>query len=989
MATNVFGVGAAPIQYSITNSDVSAADALDNFQPFSFFEYLKYSQQTTTPELFTKRYNDYLLLWYDTQNVAADTRTDELRTRYVDLLKDLAINFTTSEEKRFLNNLDYDDPEDLAIAIPFYAQKLKDICLFYARKRDTFKYRIEEVKVKGTEFSIEKAILNTVFDFINVSDEKYGNTFRNSLSAIAQDLQISIEEYVDIFPNYFNVDPYAAPSNYGSTNKLRSQYYTSNVNAISASLFLGFDQTILSEILNTPIYLKEIGSGLYINPSRYVNDALKVQCDPSIIAKLISTDSATLSADYALKKRLLEKYIGTDFYYLSTNSHTSFVSGSLFKATAPSNNLLNSRFNTTASVPENDLARLRDIGLFFKPDKMGVIQFVPTSSHFIIDSSKLERDKIYIFPDPTTYGNVANTHFSDLHVPLIHVVDNTSYVCGLDQGIAAGDVQSNEYIQNLYAYFSAPLYINSDSINVSAYSAGLSRIFERGTFTKYAQDVFGNEYGLLKPITRYEKPQANESTATTQCITIDGHRFYDDYEGFNFDFSVVGDNSDGSIRSGLTAKTADLFPPFGGSFTSGYNAASATMFTLTGDTNSLYFREFTPYIECGGSSPNFICVLRDGGSFVGYNNQPLPDVSSDSTSWNSNSRVYYTTLCDAGMSASFVMVPGGLYAAMSSVPTLSSTLFESFDCRYFPNICTTQNEYNYVNLAPSFISHVSVGCESVLDAQAETGSETINTINSLAGTILVKNASTNIVLPLSSALSATYSKYSDSVKEELYNSVEYFNIFYTCLFIQTSSYSVFDSIEINTAGEFIKPGTRNTVITVDDNAFSSMTNVFFREDQNDVWIVKTRLLDDSLSASNTKTIYPEIYKYELGTDKFIKTYPGLFTTSADISATFSFPLTGVNATSLNSAKLTYSSFNDLFNITWIVNDLNGLAYLASIDFKDKNDSVVFDDAGAILYTPTTTNSTYNFFYPLSSFTDLQVLSSTNAAITKAQNTIYF
>ena len=988
MASNVYSVGTTNVRLSITNSNVDPVDSQDNFQPFSFFEYLKNTQQLNTPDLFTQGYNDYLHAWYSIKNVEQAVQRDEIRQRYVDLLKDIAYNYTTSEEKRFLANLDYDDASDLSIAIPFYAQKLKEICLFYANKREAFKFRIEEVKIKGSTLSIEKAIFKSIVDYLSTDDAITAAT----VTAVARDMQINITEYVDEYSSYFDLDPDATASDLQITNELRTKYLTSNTNAISANLFLNLRDTIADQVFNTAFYLKEIGQGLLINPQRLIQQALKQATCEQTFAQLLNTSVDALSSSYDLKRRLIEKYIGTDFYYLSTNSQTDFVSGALFKAANASGNLINKRFATTASIAEDDLISLQQLGLFFKPDKMGVLQFAAPNKRFFVDDTKLEANKIYIFPDPSVYGNVDNFLYSNIQYPLLYIIDNSTHVKGLDQGAAHGKIKSNEYLQNFYAYFSEPVYINSSNINVSSFDANMLRIFNRGIFAAYAQDVYGNEYGVLKSVERSNKQQTNEANALGQCITIDGHTFYDDEEGYAFNFSLTGINFDGSIRTGLTAQTVNAFPPAGGSFTTGYTSSSAGMFILSGEKYLLYFREFSPFIDCN-TTDNIVCSIRDGGFFAPSDTETYPDVSSDSTAWNTSSRVYYSTLCDAGISATNSLVPGLTSAALTAVitaPLLLNSLYDAFDCRLFPNnICELQPDYNYAGSTISYIDDVNNECLSQLQANQQIGDETLNDIKSMDGVLLVKNIATNVVLPLSSALSVTYSKYNDAIKQELYNNnVQHINIYYDSIVVKTDNYLIFDKIKIADDGSFEKPGTANNYITINTDAYSSVSNTFYHEKTNEAWVCKTTLLNVA-SGSNEKIIYPQIYKYSVEANKLQRKYPGMFTTNQTLSSLFANALSSINIARVMDATLTHASFNDKFNLTWNIVDLNGLSYLFSAWFNYKNDEIVFDADQVAVYRASTQANTLNFYYALSGLTSVEVASTANARIASQNNILYF
>jgi hypothetical protein len=991
MASNIFNFGSATVDYSVTNLNVSSADTLDNFQPFSFFEYLKYSKQVATPEQFTQGYNDYLQSWYSKTNAVPAQQINQIRQNYVDLLKDIAINYTTVDEKRFLNNLNYDDASDLAIAIPFYARKLKEICLFYTKKREAIKNKSQDVKIKGSTTSIEKVVFQNIIDYLYAAEDE--GIINVDLQQIAQNIQIDVVDYFDTYSNYFDLDPSASVDDLQITNKLRRQYFTSNVNAISAQLFLGFSNAVLSDIFSTPFYLKEIGAGLIINPKLFIEKTLfDFNCEINPIAEILNADTDALSSNYALKRKLVQKYIGTDFYYLSTNSHSQFVSGTLFKAENACGNLLNKRFASTATVPEEQLKTAQQLGLFFRPDKMGVIQFAAPNKSYYINQNSLKPNFVYVFPDPNIYGNVTNFYFSNLEYPLQFAIDYSSNIKKLDAGLAYGYIKSNEYMQNFFAYFSEPLYINSLMHNSSAFASHLQCIFNEGIFTQYKQDVYGNEFGLLKDIRRYNQNQNNISNVNSKCITMDGHVFNDLSEGFNFNYAVVEDNYFGSIRTGLTAKTIDEAPPGGGTFTTGYTFASAGMFALTGSKYTLYFREYSPYFACDNINANYVCSVRDGGFFTAADNALLPDVPSDSAAWNASSRVYYTVMCDAGISATNVLKPGKNAAAFTATvvaPALSNSIYQVFDSNYFNNDCHTITDYDYSESLGNYIDEVNPGCTTIVSASDTIGAESIQQMKSKIGSILVKNIINNQVLPLSSALSATFFKYPVAVKNEIYSTnVENFNLIYNTIIIKTPHYVVFDKIDVDSNGNFIKTGTLNSTITIADNNYEQCSNSFFVEHTNDVWTFKTTLLYNALSASNAKCIYPTIYKYNVNSNAFERKYPAN-TDVATLSTMFANALSGINIVRIENANIAYAQTNNKYALTWTGYDLNNMSYIFAAWFDLVGDAVVFDSNLLSVFAPEELPFTYNFINALSSFTTIDVLSTANASFNARDGNLFF
>jgi hypothetical protein len=151
----------APL-YSITNVDTAAYQVLDAQAPFDFYTFLKFSQQELSPMQFNDAYQKYLHTWSITKKKTEEEGTQLVRNNYIELLKDITLNYLTFEERRFITASDYTDPLDLDILIPFYSKKLREICNFYADKRERLKYKIRAVQEKGTRNSLEQAIFETL-----------------------------------------------------------------------------------------------------------------------------------------------------------------------------------------------------------------------------------------------------------------------------------------------------------------------------------------------------------------------------------------------------------------------------------------------------------------------------------------------------------------------------------------------------------------------------------------------------------------------------------------------------------------------------------------------------------------------------------------------------------------------------------------------------------------------------------------------------------
>ena len=191
---------------SITNPASNPKYWVDNTSPLSFFDFLKNIKAEATPREFNNAYNAYLQAWYKKKGSVSSEIADKVRDQYLSLFREISLNYTTSEEKRFLSNIDYNDEQDVLIAIPFFSKKLSNICQFYIKKREKVKNKIQSNKYRGTEIGLEKTISGIILDyiFIDSNDDTY-STANIALSSIAQNLEIEIEELYDIYSEYFNI----------------------------------------------------------------------------------------------------------------------------------------------------------------------------------------------------------------------------------------------------------------------------------------------------------------------------------------------------------------------------------------------------------------------------------------------------------------------------------------------------------------------------------------------------------------------------------------------------------------------------------------------------------------------------------------------------------------------------------------------------------------------------------------------------------------
>ena len=494
--------------------------------PFSFFDFLKNVNANLSPIQLNDLYVEYIKRWNIQKNNTEEETNNAIQERYLSLLKDITLKYSTLDEKRFLSNIDFNDPCDLDIIIPFYSRKIREVCDFYSQKREKLKFKIEKNKIKGIPLSLEKAVYETITDVV-FSDILEVGTYQKLVDEkdLLTDLNIEVEELYDLYTSYLDNHPDEPSSTYDVKTELRKNLFSANINRIDANIFINFDQAVTNQLFeNVRVFLTELGRIFTIN---YDLNTVNLNCKPDEkLFDLVSTNKPKAERLVSLKGDLIKKYIGCDFYYITTGSTiTDVTSAVLFKAENPSGNLLNRHFPTTATIEEeSDLQSCRRIGLFFTPEKNGLLYYSVPDKKYKINTSKLETNKLYIFPDPDRYGNTAGlSRIFDYEYPLIHIADYTRSVKNESCVSVEGDINSNPFSQDFYAYFSKNQLHNNLTTNEEGLKTNFSEIYNEGVLVKWGTDIYGNQYGLFK-----DKSKRNLVDKTTNAaLSVDICEYYD------------------------------------------------------------------------------------------------------------------------------------------------------------------------------------------------------------------------------------------------------------------------------------------------------------------------------------------------------------------------------------------------------------------------------------------------------------------------------
>jgi hypothetical protein len=972
---------------SIT-SPTPSTNPVDSVAPLSFTEWLQYNNFLyTNAEEFLTRYQSYLNNWFAVTNTQLEESEKIVREYYTNLINEIVLNFTTVDEKRYLQNLDTSDSREIALAIPFFAKKIKDICLYFSTLRDSAQTANVRYNLKGSNYGISTALYNSFIDSLNVDDLTDNiRTLLLSLSSIRNSLTIEAEDLYDIYPNYFDINPLAPASAYDSNSDLRAQYFNLNQYAVDPDLFLNTGFSVLRAIISYPFYLISLGENLLINPPVRSSDLQFLK--DSDYTNLISISSVR-ALNLSLQAEEIVKYIGADIYYLQTDAvGTPSVSGILCKAESEFANVLNKRFPTVAAVPSEEFLKTgKEIGLFFKPDKLGFANFTNFKFRPVLNYSSLEPDTVYFFPDPKKYGNITSNTNLTFKTPFDFVEDNTFNKVNMSNSFRFGDATTDPYYQTFRAYQSREQSLNSSEFGLARYedSQGFftgekkdiwanrdiydftalyrfpleKRIGElltlNQTLVQYKTDVYGNEYGMYKLIDKYnaklitgladeeneisEDQSTDLTNITKTCLYLDGHLYFDPVSGFNFDYTTV-----------------DILKEYSGVIL--YTAVYPNSFALSGVPYEIKSIVYQPEVFCAEEvTNNYICNIAEGFTFTLVNGQPLGDSPSDSPAYDPlDSALYYARLADAGVN-SVNPTYRATFAYQGDFTFMPpSTAVEVYDGLFFlvngEEPCSLLTRVPPIYVEESNFADVRLANrETVFNASLSTFStrQPIYSVKNLSyGDLYFRNSNNSQIIPLSSALSAIFIKYNPVVRDEVCNKTIYFDLYYDTLQFETENYLVFEPLafEYDTNTLTSLNGGVNVIERGFHHEFEKYSTAWFIESEKELLVCKTTLFHD-YSASNYKIIFPKIYSFNLNTQQLIQLWPQDKDEALTFASLKMFSLSGknteVNIVEIDRPGITYNGESNLYTVTYVGRDYAGAFYIFSLRFQYINGKLTIVD----------------------------------------------
>lgn len=559
-----------PILDEINSIINGKLNAKDKERVFTYIEFVKMFGYENDVNTFITDYKDYVTKWANIKKESIQISDgDFIMSKMIDILKSITLDYSSYEEQDFIAHMDLTNKTHLKALSALYSRKIREITEFYRKKRNESVMIIRRNSMKGSTKSIQEVIYEKVFDFV-FSNRNILPSYKN----IKRDLLVSVENYVDTYSEYFDI-----PRQKEFTDKTRAEMLSANMNDVDYRMYLEIELVISEILFSGNVYLEEIPLiaqiGVDLSQS-CVGDMLALKNNLMANTQINQVD---LNEQIALKRRLYEKFLGCDLYYLYVDLQGNITMDILCKAKNPTGNLLNCGTADTATIENEQLTLLSHIGLFFKPDKTSILKINAKDYTWTIDEDVIENDTMYVFPDPNKYGDIGNNKSASY--PLVMQYNHKWDVKNLSSGNAVNEPMLWITDQGWASYYSK----QDDDFKVidnTNYEYAFTWLANQGFMTNYQHDMWGNQFGILKgcnvtykynqngQIIGVEKLELEEkyietqmknigSEITANAILLNGGYFENPlYKGYKKEITILNPNN----TNGKWYRDKQIIKPF-------------------------------------------------------------------------------------------------------------------------------------------------------------------------------------------------------------------------------------------------------------------------------------------------------------------------------------------------------------------------------------------------------------------------------------------
>jgi len=459
---------------------------LNTNSPLSYPSWLKY-QNALAPDTSVQLYSQYLKDWYANNTLlTASSTSEQIKQDYIQLLKDLNFLFNQDDKDLFISQIDYNNDEDIIIAIPYFVQKLKEISKIFSHKRESIKNAKIKYNLIGSNNGLETLLYQYILNGFTSRENNITQIpissltqFFPPLSSINGSFFVELEELHDS-QTYHDSDPSLPITDYVDVSSVMNNIPFEN---LSEQDVLGILSTrYLSRVADTPLsrlfnqYLSEVPTlstaSLSANAYQTINNqivASQKYLGENVFGLTAVRLSQTHTPDYVLN---LSFATGNNWFYWPSGN--KIINDSIYNNVYHPILINNSNFVKCSATGGNDYT---NSDLLFT-DQSGIVEgawlqgprteYSSGNMQLTINSSSIRE---FIYPYPGFNLNAKSTLFNgysltDSDYPIFEKL--TPY--------QRNQILNTYYTSKLPISASKPIYLNNTTLVYDGAFAGSSSI---------------------------------------------------------------------------------------------------------------------------------------------------------------------------------------------------------------------------------------------------------------------------------------------------------------------------------------------------------------------------------------------------------------------------------------------------------------------------------------------------------------------------------
>lgn len=459
-----------------------STNSFDNVKPFTYTEWLtQCGNELESTNNKSVEYNKYVRAWNDKKKERKKYTT--VSEKYIYLLKNIALNYSTPEEKRFLTNIDYTNLRHVETALSFFSRKIKDISLYYSSSRE----RIKQSKIKFANPGAKSTLKNYIYDeLIRLSDERsiLGGSSLKLSDQIRTKTVVNIE---NIYETGIEHDAYDFE--------------------FDIEVFKDMQEAV-KNVLTECMPILEITEGLAFE---IVEEIPATDDNISLLdyENFIDYTKGRSKLNINLHDDYVREIVGTDMYTLSGSDFNK-----LFTGTKKSSNIYTPGEIKISTKSRSQIKTKRQLGNLYVPNNLGTLTYYSLLPEpVILDNTLVDK----IIPNPYIYG----TRGVITHKENVEWVKATAANDGL-----AGDIIDASIYPKFFSYRSDEEYKGITDLGMSRSTDATGFFTGDGNLTWSNEDVFPREATNVYRIDeRQETLFVGDYTATKWYSDINGNQY--------------------------------------------------------------------------------------------------------------------------------------------------------------------------------------------------------------------------------------------------------------------------------------------------------------------------------------------------------------------------------------------------------------------------------------------------------------------------------